>query len=104
MTVIGIGGCAALIVTAFGLRDSIFAVMEKQYEEIYRYSAQLGLVEHITPGEWAEVEKSLEGSELAGDWTKEHTETVTAPTMTPLPFPRMGSSSRKSSPCCWTWR
>ena len=80
MTVIGIGGCAALIVTAFGLRDSIFAVMEKQYEEIYRYSAQLGLVEHITPGEWAEVEKSLEGSELVGDWTKEHTETVTAET------------------------
>lgn len=80
MTVIGIGGCAALIVTAFGLRDSIFAVMEKQYEEIYRYSAQLGLVEHITPGEWAEVEKALEGSELVGDWTKEHTETVTAET------------------------
>lgn len=80
MTVIGIGGCAALIVTAFGLRDSIFAVMEKQYEEIYRYSAQLGLVEHITPGEWAEVEKALEGSDLVGDWTKEHTETVTAET------------------------
>ena len=54
--------------------------MEKQYEEIYRYSAQLGLVEHITPGEWAEVEKALEGSELVGDWTKEHTETVTAET------------------------
>ena len=55
-------------------------MMEKQYEEIYRYSAQLGLVEHITPGERAEVEKSLEGSELVGDWTKEHTETVTAET------------------------
>ena len=34
MTVIGIGGCAALIVTAFGLRDSIFAVMEKQYGDL----------------------------------------------------------------------
>ena len=30
MTVAGIGGCAALIVTAFGLRDSIFDVMDKQ--------------------------------------------------------------------------
>ncbi len=78
MTVIGIGGCAALIVTAFGLRDSIFAVMDMQYDEIYRYSAQLGLVEHITPGEWSEVEKALDGSDLVEDWTKEHTETVTA--------------------------
>ena len=78
MTVIGIGGCAALIVTAFGLRDSIFAVMDKQYDEIYRYSAQLGLVEHITPGEWAEVEKALDGSDLVEDWTEEHTETITA--------------------------
>ena len=78
MTVVGIGGCAALIVTAFGLRDSIFAVMDMQYDEIYRYSAQLGLVEHITPGEWSEVEKALDGSDLVEDWTKEHTETVTA--------------------------
>ena len=78
MTVIGIGGCAALIVTAFGLRDSIFAVMDEQYDEIYRYSAQLGLVEHITPGEWAEVEKALDGSDLVEDWTEEHTETITA--------------------------
>ena len=78
MTVIGIGGCAALIVTAFGLRDSIFAVMDMQYDEIYRYSAQLGLVEHITPGEWSEVEKALDGSDLVEDWTKEHTETITA--------------------------
>ena len=78
MTVIGIGGCAALIVTAFGLRDSIFAIMDMQYDEIYRYSAQLGLVEHITPGEWSEVKKALDGSGLVGDWTKEHTETITA--------------------------
>ena len=78
MTVVGIGGCAALIVTAFGLRDSIFAVMDMQYDEIYRYSAQLGLVEHITPGEWSEVEKALDGSDLVEDWTKEHTETITA--------------------------
>ena len=80
MTVVGIGGCAALIVTAFGLRDSIFAVMDMQYDEIYRYSAQLGLVEHITPGEWSEVEKALDGSDLVGDWTREHTETITAET------------------------
>lgn len=80
MTVIGIGGCAALIVTAFGLRDSIFSVMDMQYDEIYRYTAQLGLVDNITPGEWQEVEQALNESGLVEDWTAEHTETVTAQT------------------------
>ena len=45
MTVVGIGGCAALIVTAFGLRGSIFDIMDKQFDEIYGYTAQVGLVE-----------------------------------------------------------
>ncbi len=78
MTVVGIGGCAALIVTAFGLRDSIFAVMDKQYDEIYRYTSLMGLVDRVTPGEWAEVEDALEESPLVEDWTREHTETITA--------------------------
>ena len=68
MTVVGIGGCAALIVTAFGLRDSIFAVMDRQYDEIYRYTAQMGLVDRVTPGELAEVTGALERSELVSGW------------------------------------
>ena len=78
MTVVGIGGCAALIVTAFGLRDSIFAVMDKQFDDIYLYAAQAGLVDRITPGEWSEIESALEENSLVTGWTREHTETVTA--------------------------
>ncbi|MDR1001376.1 MAG: ABC transporter permease [Clostridiales bacterium] len=37
MTVIGIGGCTALLLTAFGLRDSITALMSLQYGEICHY-------------------------------------------------------------------
>ena len=68
MTVVGIGGCAALIVTAFGLRGSIFDVMDRQYDEIYRYTAQIGLVDRVTPGELAEVTGALERSELVSGW------------------------------------
>lgn len=64
MTVAGIGGCAALIVTAFGLRGSIMGVMDKQYDEITRYCAQVGLVDQITPLELEEVEKTLAESPL----------------------------------------
>ncbi len=78
MTVVGIGGCAALIVTAFGLRDSIFDVMDKQYDEIYRYTAQVGLVEQVTREETEEVTRLLEGSELVNDWLLCRSESVTA--------------------------
>ncbi|SHJ23931.1 FtsX-like permease family protein [Parasporobacterium paucivorans] len=43
MTVIGIAGCAALLVTGFGLRDSIGAIVEKQFGDIYRYNMSLYL-------------------------------------------------------------
>ena len=78
MTVIGIGGCAALIVTAFGLRGSITDVMDKQFDEIYRYTAQVGLVEDVTPGELREVEAALDGSDLVEGWGLCRAETVTA--------------------------
>ena len=77
MTVAGIGGCAALIVTAFGLRDSIMSIMELQYNEIYHYDAIAGL-DHPTEEQWAEISALLDSHPLVSDWTSEHTETVTA--------------------------
>lgn len=68
MTVIGIGGCAALIVTAFGLQGSIFDIMDKQFEEIYGYTAQIGLVDKVTPGELREVTQALDEDPLAEGW------------------------------------
>ena len=68
MTVIGIGGCAALIVTTFGLRGSIFDIMDKQFEEIYGYTAQIGLVDKVTPGELREVTQALDEDPLAEGW------------------------------------
>lgn len=37
MTVIGIGGCTALLLTGFGIRDSINIIVEKQFNEIFKY-------------------------------------------------------------------
>lgn len=37
MTIIGVAGCSALLVTGFGMRDSINDIVEKQYGEIYKY-------------------------------------------------------------------
>ncbi|MDY3014976.1 MAG: FtsX-like permease family protein [Evtepia sp.] len=78
MTVIGIGGCAALIVTAFGLRGSILGVMEKQYDEIYHYTAQVGLVDKVTPLEEKEVEDTFSQSSLVSGYLPCRTEAYTA--------------------------
>lgn len=78
MTVIGIGGCAALIVTAFGLRGSILGVMDMQYDEIYHYSAQVGLVDKVTPLEQQEVEDALDESNLVSGYLTCHTASYTA--------------------------
>ncbi len=43
MTVIGISGCTALLVTGFGLKNSINDIMDKQFDEIFTYDGQVML-------------------------------------------------------------
>ncbi len=38
MTIIGIAGCTALLLTGFGLRNSILSITDKQFNEIYSYN------------------------------------------------------------------
>ena len=45
MMVVGIGGCTALLVTGFGIKDSIVDVARQQFEEIQRYELSLTLAE-----------------------------------------------------------
>ena len=41
MMLIGIGGCTALLVTGFGIRDSIRNIVPHQYEQISRYDLEV---------------------------------------------------------------
>lgn len=43
MTVIGVAGCTALLISGLGLRSSLFRIIDVQYGEIYRYSARVSL-------------------------------------------------------------
>ena len=51
MMVIGISGCTALLVMGFGVRDSVVAVADQQYEEIQLYDIGVTLKDGKTPGE-----------------------------------------------------
>ena len=63
MTAIGIAGCTALIVTGFGLRDSLLNIMNIQYDEIYHYQAQAALESHYADDEFQEVVDQLNADE-----------------------------------------
>ncbi|WP_434309790.1 FtsX-like permease family protein [Hominifimenecus sp. rT4P-3] len=43
MTVFGIGGCMALLMVGFGLRDSIAKIVDNQYATIWTYDATLNM-------------------------------------------------------------
>lgn len=68
MTVIGIGGCTALIVTGFGLHESIFDVLDKQFDEISLYDATVGLDEDLTEEQKQGIEDYLDGEEAVADY------------------------------------
>lgn len=43
MTVIGIAGCTALLVTGYGIKDSVSEIISKQFDEVYNYNTTVGL-------------------------------------------------------------
>ncbi len=54
MTVIGIAGCTALLMTGFGVNDSVSHIVSLQYDELNQYQLMIGLKD----------ESALEGREL----------------------------------------
>ena len=55
MTIIGICGCTALILTGFGLKDSISAILPNQYEKVFKYDLQVTLKSSLEDDQKEEV-------------------------------------------------
>ena len=55
MTIIGICGCTALILTGFGLKDSISAILPNQYEKVFKYDFQVTLKSSLEDDQKEEV-------------------------------------------------
>lgn len=66
MTIIGIGGCTALLLTGFGLRDSIMSIVPKQFTQIQAYHFSLGLDESSSSSEDSALNRQL--GEYAEDY------------------------------------
>ena len=66
MMVTGISGCTALLVTGFGVKDSIANIAEQQFGEIQIYDAGISLSENVTE----QLQESI--SEAAGEVIEEY--------------------------------
>lgn len=78
MAVIGIGGCTALLITGFGLRDSIHGFFDTQYDEITTYHGTVSLDDKVTGDELLEIGRELDRQELVDGWTAISNTMVTA--------------------------
>lgn len=63
MTVVGICGCTALILTGFGLKDSISKIMDYQYIDIYNYDMLISLKDTLTSNEKQDLINDLESKD-----------------------------------------
>ncbi|MDE7186122.1 MAG: FtsX-like permease family protein, partial [Lachnospiraceae bacterium] len=57
MMVIGISGCTALLLTGFGIRDSVTTIADRQFEEIQTYQLGITLKDGIPADDMSSVEE-----------------------------------------------
>ncbi len=63
MTIIGISGSTALLLTGFALKQSISCIVDKQYAELFTYDAMVILSDKATDEELSETDAVISGNE-----------------------------------------
>lgn len=62
MTVIGVAGCTALLMTGFGIRDSVSTMVTRQYDVISHYDGTVTLKDHASQQDFNDVIAVLKDS------------------------------------------
>ena len=67
MTIVGIAGCTGLMLTGFGLKDSVMDIPTSQFEEIFTYNMSISLSED---NNLKEIEEILNNNENIQSYSK----------------------------------
>lgn len=78
MTVIGVAGCTALLLTGFGIKDSIKTIVNSQFGDIYKYHMTVDLDNKIDEEDYDSVLKWLQKEENIKEFMGNETLTVKA--------------------------
>lgn len=63
MTVLGIGGCMAMMILGYGLKDSIGDITEIQYRDLQTYDAMIVLDDDASPKDWQSLYQTVDSSQ-----------------------------------------
>ncbi len=61
MMILGIGGCTALLVTGFGIKDSVTNIAEMQYDEVQIYDIGITFTDRVQQADIDELSQQMEG-------------------------------------------
>lgn len=67
MTIIGIAGCTGLMLTGFGIRDSVVDIPNVQFRELFKYEASVTL---LNTNNLEQIEQNLKENEKVENYTK----------------------------------
>ena len=67
MTVFGIAGCTALLVTGFGIKDSIETIVDKQFGDIFKYNLSINIDKDYSKSEKLEFSEELKENDKVND-------------------------------------
>ncbi len=76
MTVVGIIGCTAIILTGFGLRDSIRSITVNQFERIYHFSLRITIADEAKGSERSALERFLTAEKEIEAWQYQRRENI----------------------------
>lgn len=82
MMLLGVGGCAALVVTGFGIRDSIAGMADYQFREVTLYDMSVTFAENQEPEDQEAFLKGCAGTVQEALFLHESTADLTAGTRT----------------------
>ncbi|MGL4738072.1 MAG: ABC transporter permease [Cellulosilyticaceae bacterium] len=77
MTILGISGCMALLVTGFGLKDSTSKIVDQQFDKLWRYEAMVILDENATKEDLEDYQETVMKMPGYESGMKMHQESVT---------------------------
>ncbi len=76
MTVVGIIGCTAIVLTGFGLRDSIKSITINQFERIYHFGLRITIADEAKGSERSALERFLAAEKAIEAWQYQHRENI----------------------------
>lgn len=68
MTVIGISGCSALLLTGFGIKDSISSIVDNQYGQIIKYNLTLNYGKDVDKNSKTKEEKVIDSDDRINNY------------------------------------